>query len=186
MAKLPHYWTPEQVNVILDALAPGRDYLLGLTLWRTGLRRAEALALQWRDLRFDTDRPHVIVRSGKGAKPRVVPAHHAIVDAFRSWPQGKPSDWVFPGRGGKQLSPSTADRIIARGIRGAGLDQFATGTGRKRPGCHSLRHSAARHWLTTQNVNIVSGWLGHANPRVTSEIYLVLAGGIMGDMSTVA
>ena len=34
-------------------------------------------------------------------------------------------------------------------------------------GAHSLRHSAARHWLTTAGIplNVVSQWLGHATPE---------------------
>ena len=187
MARLPHYWTPTQVDAILDALAPGRDYLYGLVLWRTGLRRAEALALRWRDLRFDDDRPHVIVRKGKGSKARTVPAHSSLVDAFRVWPQGRPSDLVFPGRGGRELNPATADRIIKRAISLAGLDEYATGTGTKRPGCHSLRHSCARHWLASgKKVNTVSAWLGHANPKITLEAYLVVTAGVLDDLDDVA
>ena len=186
MARLPHYWVPAQIADILDALAPGRDYLYGLVLWRTGLRRAEALALRWRDLRFDDDRPHVIVRLGKGGKARTIPAHSSLVDAFKVWTHGRPGDLVFPGRGGRELNPATADRIIGKAIDRAGLREYATGTGARGPGCHSLRHSAARHWLTTQDVNVVSAWLGHSNPRITAEIYLVLASGAMGNMEAVA
>ena len=42
---------------------------------------------------------------------------------------------------------------------------------------HSLRHSAARHWLTTNTViplNAVSQLLGHANPEVTLRTYLAI------------
>ena len=43
-------------------------------------------------------------------------------------------------------------------------------------GSHSLRHSCARHWLQSGlNVNAVSAWLGHSNPTVTLDTYLVLA-----------
>ena len=52
----------------------------------------------------------------------------------------------------------------------------ATGTGAKGLGSHSLRHSCARHWLQSGlNVNAVSAWLGHSNPTVTLDTYLVLA-----------
>ena len=46
MARLPHYWTQAQIDAILDALAPGRDYLYGLVLWRTGLRRARSAGVE--------------------------------------------------------------------------------------------------------------------------------------------
>ena len=42
-ATLPHYWTPDQIGQIIAAIPPGPHKLLALTLWRTGLRCAEAL-----------------------------------------------------------------------------------------------------------------------------------------------
>ncbi len=58
------------------------------------------------------------------------------------------------------------------------MDAEAPGTGRQRAGAHSLRHSAARHWLTTAGIplNVVSQWLGHATPEVTLRIYLPIVG----------
>ena len=52
------------------------------------------------------------------------------------------------------------------------------GPGAREPRPHSLRHSAARHWLTTAGIplNVVSQWLGHANPEVTLRIYLPIVG----------
>ena len=50
--ELPHYWTPEQVRQILAAMPAGRPWLFALLLWRSALRQAEALDLQWRDLNF--------------------------------------------------------------------------------------------------------------------------------------
>ena len=50
----------------------------------------------------------------------------------------------------------------------------------QKAGAHSLRHSAARHWLTTAGVplNVVSQWLGHASPLVTLRTYLVISGSV--------
>ena len=66
--RLPHYWTPAQVGQIIAAIDPGPHKLFALTLWRTGLRCAEALALEWRDIRLG-DEPMVTVRKGKGGRP---------------------------------------------------------------------------------------------------------------------
>ena len=69
-------------------------------------------------------------------------------------------------------------RHLRAGIEHAGLDEESPGTGRQKAGAHSLRHSAARHWLTTAAVplNVVSARLGHANPEVTLRIYLPILG----------
>ena len=75
-------------------------------------------------------------------------------------------------------SVSEVLRHLRAGIEHAGLDQESPGTGRQRAGVHSLRHSAARHWLTTAGIplNVVSQWLGHATPEVTLRIYLPIVG----------
>ena len=76
----------------------------------------------------------------------------------------------------------TALRHIADGIQWAGLDAESPGTGKRRAGAHSLRHSAARHWLVSGGVplNVVSQWLGHVNVQVTLRIYLPIVGSDYG------
>ena len=178
--QLPHYWTLDQVDRLLGAMPAGQPWLFTLLLWRTGLRQAEALNLQWRDLNFSAQVPTVTVREGKGGRSRVVPAHRQLVEAFMPIRKGKPGDHVFP------FSARTATRWIAQGIADAGLESFATGTGVKKPGSHSLRHSCARHWLQSGiEVNAVSVWLGHSSPAVTLNTYLVLAPGTLGDIDQV-
>ena len=183
---LPHYWTPDQVKLILDAMPAGQPWLFGLLLWRTALRQAEALNLEWRDLQLASSQPSVTVRIGKGGKFRVVPAHPELVDAFRSVPHRAAGEKVFMGRNSKPLSARTAARWVADGIAKAGLQTVATGTGVRGPASHSLRHSCARHWLQSGlNVNAVSAWLGHSSPTVTLNTYLVLAPDTLGDISEV-
>ena len=170
--------------MVLDSMPAGQPWLFAPLLWRTALRQAEALNLEWRDLQFAGTQPSVTVRNGKGGRFRVVPAHPELVDAFRSVPHRSAADKVFTGRGGKSLSPRTAARWIAEGITKAGLQAVATGTGVKGPASHSLRHSCARHWLQSGlNVNAVSAWLGHSSPTITLNTYLVLAPDTLGDIS---
>ena len=102
--------------MILDAMPAGQPWLFGLLLWRTALRQAEGLNLEWRDLRFAGAQPSVTVRNGKGGKYRVVPAHPELVDAFRSVPHRGLTDKVFTGRRGMPLSARTAARWIGDGI----------------------------------------------------------------------
>ena len=83
MRGLPHYWTPDQVKIILDTMPAGQPWLFALLLWRSGLRQAEALNLEWRDRQFASTQPSVTVRNGKGGRFHVVPAHPEFVDAFR-------------------------------------------------------------------------------------------------------
>ena len=102
-----------------------------------------------------------------------VPLHDEMVQLFTNWPvKHSPRDPVVA------LTMRTALRHIGDGIQWAGLDEESPGTGKRLAGAHSLRHSAARHWLMVGRVplNVVSSLLGHANVQVTLRIYLPIVG----------
>ena len=93
--ELPHYWMPEQVRQILATMPAGQPWLFALLLWRSALRQAEALDLEWRDLSFAAASPTTTVLEGKGGRSRLVPEHPELVGAFRAQKQGesvKPAD----------------------------------------------------------------------------------------------
>ena len=104
-------------------------------MWRSGLRVGETVALEWRDI--DVTAGSLLVRRGKGGRCRTVPLHPGLVVG---------------------LTRKTALRHLRAGIEHAGLDDESPGTGHQRDGAHSLRYSAARHWLTTAGIplNVVS------------------------------
>ena len=66
---LPEYLEAHEVSALIAAAPNPQARLLILEQWRAGLRVAEALALEPRDLRLDTDRPTVRIREGKGKIP---------------------------------------------------------------------------------------------------------------------
>ena len=173
---VPHYWTADQVHRLLDALASANRHqarTAALIMWRTGLRVSEALELEWRDLDYAGDVPTVLVRRSKTRKVRTVRMHPELVQLFTNWPANRTArDKVLA------LSMRTALRHIADAVMATGLEDESPGTGKRRPGAHSLRHSAARHWLMVGKVplNVVSAWLGHANVQVTLRIYLPIVG----------
>ena len=173
---VPHYWTADQVKRLLDALASHNRHqarTAALIMWRTGLRVSEVLELEWRDLDYLGDPATLLVRKSKSRRARTVRLHADLVQLFTNWPANRsPRDKVVA------LSMRTALRHIGDGIQWASLDEESPGTGQRRAGAHSLRHSAARHWLMVGKVplNVVSAWLGHANVQVTLRIYLPIVG----------
>ena len=177
---VPHYFTADQVQRLLDALAAANRHqarTAALIMWRSGLRVSEALELEWRDLDYVGDVPTVLVRRSKTRKARTVRMHPELVQLFTNWPASRsPRDKVLA------LSMRTALRHIADAVVSSGLDQESPGTGKRLPGAHSLRHSAARHWLVVGKVplNVVSQWLGHANVQVTLRTYLPIVGSDYG------
>ena len=168
---IPHYWNPQQVERLLDSLAAlglRRGRVASLIMWRTGLRVGETVALEWRDI--DHAAGTLLVRRGKGGRGRTVPLHPDLAGLFANWPASR--DLVVG------LTGKTALRHLRAVFEHACLDQEWPGNGRQRAEAHSLRHSAARHWLTTAGVplNVVSQWLGHANPEVLLRTYLPIVG----------
>ena len=178
--EVPHYWKVDQVQRLLDALAGHNRHqarTAALIMWRSGLRVSEVLDLEWRDLDYLGEPATLIVRKSKSGRPRTVRLHRELVQLFTNWPANRsPRDKVVA------LSMRTALRHIVEGFGWAGLEVESPGTGQRRPGAHSLRHSAARHWLVSGGVplNVVSQWLGHANVQVTLRIYLPIVGSDYG------
>ena len=165
----PHYWTPEQIQRLLHALADQdrrEARIASLIMWRTGLRIGETLALEWGDI--DVPGGALEVRDTNSRFGRLVPLHGELVEILRD-------GWELHGVKDRLLNMSrrTALRHIREGIEAAGLDDESTGTGVQKAGAHSLRHSAALHWLTSGiPSHVVAQWLGHSSPLFTLRTYV--------------
>jgi integrase/recombinase XerC len=160
--------TREEFARMLDAAAhpkrarPGlaeRDRLVLLTLAMTGLRRSELIALDWSDVTLDGGRPSLLVRRGKGGKPRRQPLPTELaagLDRWRGQRGAGPSDPVFCGLAGGRLQPTLLAGIIRRATVRAGISKNVT--------AHTLRHTAAT-WLrqATGDARLVAEYLGHAD-----------------------
>ncbi len=148
-----------------------RDRLVLLTLVQTGLRRSELIALDWADLELAGARPTLLVRRGKGGKPRRQPLAPALarelarLRAARKAPADAP---VFCGLEGKRLQPTILAAIIRRAAERAGLEKRVT--------AHTLRHSAAT-WLRQESgdARLVAAYLGHADLSTVSRYAHVAA-----------
>jgi integrase/recombinase XerC len=142
-----------------------RDRLVLLTLVQTGLRRSELIALDWGDLELAGSRPTLLVRRGKGGKPRRQPLAPTLarellrLQAARQAPADAP---VFCGLEGKRLQPTILAAVIRRAAERAGLEKRVT--------AHTLRHSAAT-WLRqdTGDARLVAAYLGHADLSTVSR-----------------
>jgi site-specific recombinase XerD len=136
-----------------------RDQLVLLTLAMTGLRRSELIALDWRDMTLDGPRASLLVRAGKGGRPRRQPLPEELTRRLSCWRaerEASPSDPVFCGLGGARLQPTILAGIIHRAATRAGIDKHVT--------AHTLRHTAAT-WLrqATGDTRLVAEYLGHAD-----------------------
>lgn len=166
--------TPDEFRRMLDAAGrparrrdglAERDRLLLVALVTTGLRRSELLSLDWRHLDLDGERTTLLVRRGKGGRPRRQPVAPHLAQELRDLRRRlspAPDDPVFRGLTGGRLQPTTLALIIRRAAERAGLDKRVT--------AHTLRHTAAT-WLrqTTGDARLVAEYLGHADLSTVSR-----------------
>jgi site-specific recombinase XerD len=139
------------------------------TLWRTGLRISELLALEMRDLnRADLC---VTVRNGKGGKRRIIAMDPWGWTELNRWLEARtelPSGPVFCVVGGVTAGQSWAASDVRRQLhhaaRGAGV--------KRRVAPHQFRHAhAVDLWREDINVFVIQQQLGHARLDVTA-LYL--------------
>ena len=140
-----------------------RDRAILELFYSSGLRLSELCALRWRDLDLGEGEVRVL---GKGRKVRVVPVGRAAREALQEWRReqaGEPDAPVFPGRGGRPLSP----RAVQQRLRLRAQQQGVW----KRVHPHLLRHSCASHLLESSgDLRAVQELLGHADIG-TTQIY---------------
>lgn len=142
-----------------------RDRLVLLALVTTGLRRSELIALDWRDLDLDVPRPSLLVRRGKGGKPRPQPISTQLAVELRDLRRRRDPaqrEPVFCGLAGGRLQPTILADIIRRASERAGIDKRVT--------AHTLRHTAAT-WLRQDigDTRLVAEYLGHADLSTVSR-----------------
>lgn len=145
--------------------------------WRAGLRVGEAIKVKGSDVHLEADPPELKVRRGKSRKDRIVPLHPTLAGSLEN------AIGMWKGAGGAPLIGTTRQRawqwykVTLKACYKAGTIPEG-----KPCGTHTLRHSAARHWLLNNvPINVVSKWLGHSQLQ-TTMVYLELVadpGGFM-------
>lgn len=144
-----------------------RDHALINLLYASGLRVSELAALDVDDLPLSERRGLVIVRAGKGDKPRDVPL--TIPSALRTmnrWVRVRRDEYGLPEGSGPLFVTRTNDRLAIRSIRHAVVCAGESAGVGLTP--HTLRHTFARN-LIDQGVDVatVADLLGHSSLDTT-------------------
>jgi integrase len=95
---LPPILSQDEVARLIDAADTPYHRVLLMTLYGTGVRRAELTHLKVRDI--DSQRMVIHIQGGKGRKDRDVMLSPKLLEALREhWRRlrRKPSIWLFPG-----------------------------------------------------------------------------------------
>ena len=170
--RLPTILSQEEVARLIDAACPPLHRTLLMTLYATGLRRAELARLKVSDI--DSQRMVIHVRGGKGRKDRDVLLSPKLLDELRQhWRRlrRKPSVWLFPSRYGR----SSDCPITPKGIYHACKEAARRAALQKVVYPHTLRHCFATHLLEAgADLRTIQVLLGHSDLKETT-IYLHLA-----------
>ncbi len=140
-----------------------RDVALFTLLYGCGLRIAEALSLNRRDL----PKGESMTVTGKGGKQRMVPVLPAVREALRAYlalcPFNPGAEGpLFLGARGGRLASRTAQRAMQQVRLALDLPDSATP--------HALRHSFATHLLAAGgDLRAIQELLGHASLSTTQR-----------------
>ena len=162
----PEVLTQAEVEQVMTFPLAGRwaerDRAIITFMLTTGCRLGETVALDCRDIDWDTGR--VTLRSPKGGEPETVVAPTTVLALLRPLSQSvPPGHALFRNGTDRRLSTRQVQRIVARRCHEAGIAKTITP--------HVLRHTfATRLYNATGDLRLVQVALRHAHVT-TAEIY---------------
>ena len=165
--KLPIVLSPEEVVRFLACVASTKHRAILTTIYASGLRVSEAVALRPADI--DSSRMVLRVDQGKGRKDRYVMLSPRLLEVLRDyWRIERPKPWLFPGDGaGRHITKNAVEQACQKAQRAVGIDKPVTP--------HSLRHAFATQLLEAgTDVRRIQLLLGHRSLATTSR-YLKIA-----------
>ena len=168
---LPIILSEDEISRLIESASNLFHRAMLMTLYCTGMRRAEVCHLKVEDI--DSERMVIHIRHGKGGKDRDVPLDPKLRETLREYYRWmRPKTYLFPGtengwRADKPITTKYLWQICQEAAQTAGI--------KKHVNPHLIRHSFATHLLENgADLPTVQALLGHADLRATS-IYLHLS-----------
>jgi integrase/recombinase XerD len=169
--RLPVVLSQEEVARLIDGASNLSHRAMLMTLYSTGLRRAEMVRLKVSDI--DSQRMVMHVHQGKGSKDRDVPLSPKLLETLREyWRWRKPRTYLFPaGAANRDKSAPLTPKAVWHACRKAAVQ-----AGIQKPiSPHTLRHSYATHLLEAgADLRTIQLLLGHTDIKHTT-VYLHLS-----------
>ena len=169
--RLPEVLSPEEVASLIGAASSLKHRTMLMTLYATGVRRAELAHLELNHI--DSRLMVVHVRQGKGQRDRDLPLTHTLLEVMHQyWLTYRPKVYLFPS----PWSPSDKEEpITPKSIYNAVKEAAVRAGITKRIGPHTLRHSFATHHLDSgTDLRTIQYLLGHSSLKHT-VVYLHLS-----------
>ncbi len=168
--RLPDVLTRAQTRRLLGSAYKLRYRVFFVTLYCTGLRLSEGLALAVGDI--DGQRMRIHVRGGKGNKDRYVPITEPLLYMLRKWwKRHENPRLLFPNpSGGAKRMREAVTPMHAGGVQAAMRAAVADCGIHLRITVHSLRHLFSTHMLELGvDLRELQGILGHVSPATTAR-----------------
>ena len=169
--RLPIVLSQEEVARLIASAQNLMHLTMLMTLYATGLRRAELCHLKVSDI--DSERMVIHVRQGKGGRDRDVLLTPQLLQTLREyWRWMKPRTYLFPGtvnnwRADVPITEKIVWTAVAEAAKHAGITKHVSP--------HTLRHSFATHMLEAgADLRTIQILLGHAKIGDTA-LYLHLS-----------
>jgi integrase/recombinase XerD len=169
--RLPTVLSQEEVTRLIDSAGSLMHRAMIMTLYATGLRRAELCHLKVSDI--DSERMVLHVQQGKGDRDRDVPLSPKLLEILREyWRWMKPMTYLFPGMENNwRADIPITEKVVWTAVTIAAKHAGIT----KRVSPHTLRHSFATHLLEAGvDLRTIQMLLGHAKLADTT-VYLHLS-----------
>lgn len=173
--KLPRFLEYEEVKRLLDTppmnnWLGARDRAIMETLYSTGMRVSELVALNMDDVDFLGEAVHI---RGKGKKERIAPISSSALQVIQHYMEYRnrrarnnvnfDPKVLFVNKHGRRLSTRSVRRKMDKYLKMAGLDPAISP--------HTLRHSFATHILNNgADLRSVQELLGHRSLS-TTQVY---------------
>jgi site-specific recombinase XerD len=171
--KLPQTITIEQTVDILDSADSLRDRAVLETMYGTGCRVGELVAIRLIDFNLDGK---IIRLFGKGRKERIVPLSQGAVDAIKKYVDSRNdrSQYLFPSPNNKYEKDNFIDNPITTRAMYNIVSKYGDANNVSMSP-HKFRHSFATHLLSGDvDIRTIQQLLGHANINTTT-IYAQVA-----------
>ncbi len=173
--KLPRFLEYEEVKRLLETppmntWLGARDRAIMETLYSTGIRVSELVALNMEDIDFLGEVVHI---RGKGKKERIAPIGASALQTIQHYMEFRnkraqnnnnfDTKVLFVNKHGRRLSTRSVRRKMDKYLKMAGLDPAISP--------HTLRHSFATHMLNNgADLRSVQELLGHQSLS-TTQVY---------------
>jgi len=154
--------TAEQLKSLLKAIE-GADNIQAASLMKmalfTGMRRGELFRLEWSDIDFE--RGFIHIRDPKGGPHQKIPLNDSVKELLQQHPKSE-SEFVFPGRAGKQRTDIRRQVNLIKAKAGLPKDFRAL---------HGLRHTYASMLASSGKVDMytLQKLLTHKSPLMTQR-----------------